>query len=387
MTNLSSAAIELAPIARPVVISAPRPTSQAISPYEGLRLVKSPSNKGDRAPKAVASDPDLEWLVQSGDSALGARGTLAGIISQIERGSVGGSSGLDAAGCYSHNFTEKQLGRMGYGQAGIGDIERHRWLIAAWHRLPAALRGVLLVRYNAPRAEFRSDGGFGPKDKWVEGGDARPGSLPSHRTGVEALLGEFAGLCFAMVDDATKLLLACQDPQPHLKRKDGNTVVNKDGTVAINRSLEAERRKTRSEILKLARAADQEAHRCWAEEKARGAGPRKRVDRIGELPMPTEALVVFREATPGAALWGRAPRKRELGDQAFGDAVRTCLVASGQPVGGGSRRLVVAAQPSSLPVQQGIDMDALRLALLAEQAPQRGGGLLGLLNAHADEAL
>jgi hypothetical protein len=200
---------------------------------------------------------------------------------------------------------------------------------------------------------------------------------------VEGFLGELAGLCFALCDDPAKLLVACQEPEPQLHKKDGSAVVNKDGTVLINRSLQGERRKLRAEVLKLARAADAEAHRMWRVAKELVAGVRSLTERVGVRPAKTATPYSLGAPAgrPGLAAavqhgaYAVAPRPMAksgptigVDDATFGALVRQALVESGWSPTPKKRKLVVLELPTEP----------------AELA--KSGGLLGLLNAHADEA-
>ncbi len=249
-------------------------------------------------------DPDLEWFIACGESVLGARGTLAGVIGQCERGSVGGSGTLDRAGSYIHPFTDQQLG---FGRAVTGEVEKHRWLSTVWHALSAKTRDVLLARYTPLPAEFRSDEGYGAKDKFIKDTDpygppppretgkrgqpvrvkqyeARLARWESERdrvrgtartTGVEAHLAEYAGLALRLANSPAALLLACHEPDPQKTRL---------GLIVVNRSLQAKRHKAIADAIKHAEAASLEAHREWFESKS-GADPmrkdRERVRRSG----------------------------------------------------------------------------------------------------------
>lgn len=204
-------------------------------------------------------DPDLEWFLGSSESAMGAKGTLAGVIGQCERGSVGGSGTLDGVGSYIHPYTDQQLG---FGRWVSGDVERHRWLSAAWHALTSRSRTILLCRYSAASAELREDEGYGARDRFVEGSDRREGQHGRGRTGT-IRLQEVAGLAFMLADNPGALLLACREPDPVHVRK---------GLVVVNRALQAQRARVRSEAIKAARAVSLEAHAEWFESKA-GADP------------------------------------------------------------------------------------------------------------------
>ena len=231
-------------------------------------------NSGVRARRSVADhDLDLEWLLCSSESAMGAKGTLAGVVGQCERGSVGGSGTLDRAGSYIHPYTDQQLG---FGRWVAGDVEKTRWLSSAWHALTRQSQQVLLARYAAPPAEFREDEGYGAKTRYVAGSDRRDGEHGLARTGV-GRLQEVASLAFLLTDNPAALLLACREPDPVVVRK---------GLVVVNRTLQAHRTKIRGEAMKLARAASEEAHAEWAESKA-GADPmRSMLQRVGRGSKP-----------------------------------------------------------------------------------------------------
>lgn len=245
-------------------------------------------------------DPDLEWLIGCGDAAHGARGTLGGIIAQIERGSVGGSGTLDGAGSYIHPYTDQQLG---FGRAVNGEVERYRWLSCAWHAVSEDSRGVLMGRYMPIPAQFRSDEGYGAPDKYIKESDpygppperefgkkgkqiklkqfeARLGRWEGERdrvrgaartTGVEALLGKLAGLAIRLSENPGALLVACHEPDPQLTRK---------GVILVNRGLQKKRRAAIDRDLARAEEANLAAHREWFESK-QGADPmRKDRDRV-----------------------------------------------------------------------------------------------------------
>jgi|GEM_PF-3547710 len=226
-------------------------------------------------------DPDLAWFLEAGNAALGEKGTLGGIIAQLERGGPGG--GVPN----THPYKDAQLG---WGRNGeeIGQVERHRWLSTAWLALTHESQRVLLARYAPPPAEFRSDEGYGARDQYVKGQHPvgeRPiqeigkrgkpikkkqyearlarwertmGRIWSavRRTSVEAELGEWAGLAILLSAAPDKLLAACELP------KKGN-------------------RELRSSAIATAKAASEKAHAEWAESKA-GADPvRTRAQRVG----------------------------------------------------------------------------------------------------------
>ncbi len=213
-------------------------------------------------------DPDLAWLIECSASAMGAKGTLAGVVAQCERGSVGGTSGLDDSGAFVHKFTDEQLG---LGSHVFGSVERHRWLWAAWVKCSVRTRNVLLTDYEPIRSELRSDSGFGSRDRWVEGSDQPHGQHGQIRTGVEAKLGEHANLAFALSRDPVKLLVACREPEPIRKGK-------------VNLEEAKRRRRIVAEAVKHAREESETAHREWAGHKEAAAPMRKTNQRRKVLP-------------------------------------------------------------------------------------------------------
>ncbi len=221
--------------------------------------------RAPRSARAGGYDPQLEWLILCGDAAMGASGTLAGVVSQIERGSVGGTGNLDAAGSYKHPYTDLQIGG---GASGIGEVELHRHLSAALSLVRPATRERLRRRYSAPRAAYRADAGFGARDRYVEGSDGRAGQHNLTRTGTEDLLKEYAGLAFELCDNPGQLLIACIEPSPVKNKK-------------INKSEQARRAKIVREALARAHAADTEDHAEWFAAKARVPGLRSQKDRTG----------------------------------------------------------------------------------------------------------
>lgn len=223
--------------------------------------------------RSTDSDADLEWLLLQGGSAMRERGTLAGVINALECGgpSEGGNLGED--GTYIHPFTDQQLGM---GRCVHGDIERHRWLSAAWFACSEATRKLLLLAHQAPPGEFRSDDGYGATDRYVKGSDHREGRHGQTRTGVDAQLGMpvdtsksgmrfgIAAVAIALSPDPSKLLMACYEPEP--LHKSGKHV----GT--INRDESDRRRKLIKEAKRRAVEALEPAWAEWFESKA-GADP------------------------------------------------------------------------------------------------------------------
>jgi len=228
----------------------------------------------------VGIDEDLAWFLECGGAVLGEKGTLGGIIAQLERGGVGG--GMPNTDPYKDE-------QIGWGRTGgtIGQVERHRWLTTAWLALTPESQRVLLARYATPPADYRSDEGYGARDKYVEGAhpvgprpmqaigksgkpvkrkqfearlqrwqrEADRISAAARRTSVNAELGEFATLAIMLCAHPGKLADACASPGK------------------ANREL----RKT---ALDAAKAASEKAHAEWSESK-RGADPaRTREQRV-----------------------------------------------------------------------------------------------------------
>jgi hypothetical protein len=241
------------------------------------RIHTAVPKNGDRRASRVGLDDDLAWFLECGGAAMGERGTLGGIVSALEHG--GHAGGVPRTDLYD----DRQLG---WGRNVVGEVERHRWLLTAWNALTPETQGVLLARYMPPMARFRSDEGYGAREKWAK--DSHPAgpkpiqplgkrgkpirekqyqarlarwervcariSRQAKRTGVEARLGEWASLALILCSHPEKLLAACSDPNK------GN-------------------REIRAEALKVARAASEAAHAEWAESKA-GADPmRTRFER------------------------------------------------------------------------------------------------------------
>jgi hypothetical protein len=280
-----------------------------------LHLVKAPSSitpkaeRVGRERRAGGYDPQLEWLILSGDAALGARGTLAGVVSQIERGSVGGTGNLDGGGCYKHPYTDLQIGQ---GTDGIGEVELHRHLSAAWALLRPATRARLSRRYSAPRAEYRSDHGFGAKDRYVEGSDGRSGQHSPTRTGTTDPLGEYAGLAFELCDNPGLLLIACVEPSPVKNKK-------------INKAEQARRAAVVKEALRRAHAADTADHAEWFAAKAQVPALRTMRDRTGR----DRSQVTIGQVQVGrAARSGRALRVSRMSEAAFREAMERGMAAA-----------------------------------------------------------
>lgn len=215
-----------------------------------------------------SNDPDLEWLLWQGASALGLRGTISGVISQCERGSVGGCGSLGEDGCYRHPYTDQQLGT---GPCSSGDVERYRWLFGAWSSMSFVSRNVLLVHYEPVRAELRSDEGYGARDRWVIGSDNALGHHGQTRTGVESRLGEFAALAFALAKDPARLLIACREPEPIRKGR-------------VNQEEAKRRRQVVASAINTSREASEKAHAEWFSCKEKAAPMRKTSQRRKVLP-------------------------------------------------------------------------------------------------------
>lgn len=219
-------------------------------------------------------DVDLEWLLLQGAVAMRERGTIAGVINQLECGGPAEGGNLDAAGSYIHPYTDQQLGT---GRCILGDVERHRWLSAAWFGCSEATRKLLQLRHTAPQAAFRSDSGYGASDRWVEGSDHREGAEGLTRTGTDTHLGVLAALAIQLCPKPGELLVACYDPEP--LHKTGKRV----GTV--NREEADRRRKLIRDARERADEAMRPALAEWFESKS-GADPmRRNSERRSPLPV------------------------------------------------------------------------------------------------------
>lgn len=238
-------------------------------------------------------DTDLEWLLLCGGPALRERGTMAGIISVLEAGGPAEGGNLDQAGSYIHPFTDQQLGT---GKVLVGEVERHRWLSAAWFACSEQTRGLLLLAHQAPPGAFRSDSGYGAKDRYVKGSDHREGQHTPTRTGIDAQLGMpvvetdeggvrfgIAALAIALAPDPAGLLVACHDPEP-LHRSGARA-----GTV--NREEAARRRRLIRAAKERAQTALAPAWAEWWESKTNADPARRTSQRRCALPphVPAEA--------------------------------------------------------------------------------------------------
>lgn len=225
---------------------------------------------------------DLMWFLTCSGSAMGERGTLGGITSVLEHG--GQTGGVPNTDLYS----EQQIG---WGKFVFGDVEKHRWLTAAWLGVSRDNQKRLVARYTAPRAEYRGDAGYGARDRYVEGSDhSVVATSKGTRTGTALLLGDLAGLAFSLTDKPEELFLACVEPSPWKRDKAGEIVRDKTGRPTIDREKEKERRRLRGKWLKDAETKSAEAHLEWAESKA-GADPmRKRSERRPVLVTPFTRL-------------------------------------------------------------------------------------------------
>lgn len=188
-------------------------------------------------------DEDLAWLLECGDSALGARGTLGGTIAALELG--GHSGGTPNTDLYDD-------AQIGWGRHVYGDVERHRWLLSAWLALESATRETLLARYTAPPAQLRVEYGAPVATK-------------------EVSLGDLGCLPLKVAESAGALIIACKEPEP----------LNRKGTPDL--PLRAQRRKVRAAALKAAREANEAAHAEWAESKA-GADKMRTRSQRGSVP-------------------------------------------------------------------------------------------------------
>jgi len=214
--------------------------------------------KTSRQRDPEAFDGDLEWMLVAGASAMRERGTLGAVINQLQLGGpqAGGTPNTDL-------YTDSQVG---FGRHSIGEIERYRWLSGAWQKLEPKVQAILVVCYLAPAAELRTDQGFGARDQCPQVEDLKRGGVEepnrgSHgqvHTGVEAQLGQLAGLAFWLTKDPAKLLIACREP-------------SKRGGHALIKRCASEARKVAVE-----------AHRLWREQKT--GRPRSKRERVVVLP-------------------------------------------------------------------------------------------------------
>ncbi len=175
-----------------------------------------------------AFDDDLEWLLVAGDASMGERGSLGGVIAQLEHG--GPFTGVPNTDLY----TDQQIG---WTHTTIGSVEKHRWLSTAWSALPEDERRDLALCYHAPRAEHRSDEETG------------------YHVGADAQLGRYAALAIHQTDDVKGLLEACLQPT---KGKNGRIIAR---------------------ALRIARDRAVACHKTWAAAKAEAQKPRKQPER------------------------------------------------------------------------------------------------------------
>lgn len=233
---------------------------------DGSSIPEQATEKRAKRTNEETFDPQLEWLIVMGDSAMGERGTLAGTIAQLEHG--GPFTGVPNTDLYSDQ-------QVGWASTVVGLVERHRVLSAAWMLMSENGRRHALLWYSAPPAAFRSDEGFGSRDRCptveeIQKLGAPEPSKPTGfhvRRGTEAQLGRAAALAFHLCPDPAALLMACQDPN---KGKHGR-VIGRD--------------------LKAARDAAVELHREWRMCVAQAGKPRKPSERRALLPkfVPAEA--------------------------------------------------------------------------------------------------
>lgn len=245
-------------------------SATAIRSQSGERIHTAVPEQHGRAMRSELC-ADLSWYLGCGSAAMSERGTLAGVICALEHGGHGG--GTPNTDLYSDE-------QVGWGRSVYGSVEKHRWLTSAWNALTPETQGVLLARYAPSPAEFRSDEGFGARDRFVEGSDSGVGKHRQVRTGVEAGLGEYACLAILLCSDPGKLLIACREGAP--------TKANRAGLVVVDRELQKQRSKVRGEALVAARRASEKAHAEWSESKA-GADPmrtRNQRVKVGAVHVP-----------------------------------------------------------------------------------------------------
>src|SRR5690348_4692651 len=121
----------------------------------GLEPVTESKTKKSRKPPEEHYDAHAEWLVLGGDAAMGARGTTASTVAQLEHG--GPFTGVPETDIYSDQ-------QVGWGKTVVGLVERHRWLTEARQLCGHECWSDLVLRYTAPPANLRSDEGFGARD-------------------------------------------------------------------------------------------------------------------------------------------------------------------------------------------------------------------------------
>lgn len=178
--------------------------------------------------------PDIEWFLIAGDSAMGERGSLGGVIAQLEHG--GPFTGVPSSDLYSDQ-------QLGWKTHMVGLVERHRWLSGAWSAVDRLTQGTLALCYQAPRAEHRSD------------------EITHHHSGLAAQLGRYAALAFHLTEEPGALLEACRQPT---KGKNPRTIAR---------------------ALKKAREAAIEAHKVWGKARNEARKPRKDRERVATPPV------------------------------------------------------------------------------------------------------
>lgn len=102
---------------------------------------------------AIAWNPDIDWLLQASESALGFRGTLASCQAQLELG--GRPTGLPNTDLYGDQV-------LGWGNHLEGSVERHRRAMAIWRRVPEPHQQILIAYYGTPQAPTDKDSGADP---------------------------------------------------------------------------------------------------------------------------------------------------------------------------------------------------------------------------------
>lgn len=125
-------------------------------PVSGVHV--SRSREEDRSLWRVAADPglwstELDWFLNCAASALGDRGTLAAVISAIERGGGRNSASYD-------QHTDEQVAWLR--PRDWGTVQRARRLQTTWRRVPLRHRAVLLRHYlNGSRCSSKVHARFG----------------------------------------------------------------------------------------------------------------------------------------------------------------------------------------------------------------------------------
>ena len=126
---------------------------------------------------------------------------------------------------------------------------------------------------------FRSDEGFGARDRHVDGSDGKAGRHGAHRTGVEAQLGELANVAMTVYENPAELLQACHGYSGDAAKPNA-TVTGKQA--GYGRTIRRARR--------VAEAALQPAWAEWFESKENADPMRLPRERRAILPAHVRAV-------------------------------------------------------------------------------------------------